>query len=179
MFELIAIVGKSGAGKTTLYKDYLKQTPNAKGIISCTTRPPREDELDGVDYYFLSNEEFLYKVEHNLMLEYTCFNGWYYGTEKDKLSSTLINVGVFNPSGIASLKKHQDINLHIVYVKAKDEVRLKRQIERENNPNMSEIVRRFNADGIDFSDFEEEDCEIIVDTTFSRPNLVNLLNIKH
>lgn len=87
------------------------------------------------------------------MLEYTEFNGWHYGTMKYGLSAEKVNVGVFNPAGIYSLIENQDIDLYIFRIYADDKERLLRQLNREEHPNVSEIVRRYQADEKDFSDF--------------------------
>ena len=63
-YKVLALFGKSGAGKDTIQK-WLTTNYNMNGIISCTTRPKRDYEKDGVDYHFLSNEEFAQKCEEN------------------------------------------------------------------------------------------------------------------
>ena len=63
--KVIAICGKSAAGKDTLLQEILKlNRPDVHEIISCTTRPPREGEIHGKNYYFLSNQEFADKIEN-------------------------------------------------------------------------------------------------------------------
>ena len=59
---VIALFGKSGAGKDTIQKELLKYMNNSKGIISNTTRPPREYERNGIDYHFLSVSNFIKKI---------------------------------------------------------------------------------------------------------------------
>lgn len=54
--KIVALFGKSGAGKDTIQRELLEFMPDVHGIISCTTRPPREKEIDGKDYYFLTAE---------------------------------------------------------------------------------------------------------------------------
>lgn len=72
MIKVIALFGPSGSGKDTIAKILAKQN-NVHEIVSCTTRPMRDYEQDGVDYYFLSNEEFGKKVLNGTMLEATTF----------------------------------------------------------------------------------------------------------
>lgn len=71
--KIIALFGKSGAGKNTIQKIMLEQNNNYHKIISCTTRPPRDYEKDGVDYYFINEKEFADKVINGSMLEATVF----------------------------------------------------------------------------------------------------------
>ncbi len=150
-YKVIAIMGAAGVGKDTILKCVLNLNPSLHGIISHTTRPKRENEVYGVDYFYVSKENFQTKIENNEMIEYTNFNGWYYGTSFSVLREDRINVGVFNPDGVRSLMKNPDIDLIIYHVRAGDNVRLLRQLKRETNPNIDEIIRRYNTDKADFS----------------------------
>lgn len=156
MKRVLAFVGPAGAGKDTVAKLIHEALPGSHMIVSCTTRPPRDYEVDGVDYHFISGEEFAEKVLANDMLEATCFNDWFYGT----MASDLIdgwNIGVFNPEGWESLNQMKSPDLHVYgfYVSAKDKTRLLRQLNREENPDVHEIIRRFKADEEDFANLAE------------------------
>lgn len=160
MYNIVAIYGKSGAGKDTLlnrlckYKNYHK-------IISYTTRLPREREQNGVDYHFIDNIEFAEKVKKEDMLEYVVFNNhWYYGTCVDDLMVSKINVGVYDPYRIKSLMKimkqnPNKYNILFCYLYADDKTLLLRSLNRELYPNCSEICRRFLSDKKDFDNFNE------------------------
>ena len=102
MYKIIAIMGEAGTGKDTLMQEVLKVHPFHE-IVSCTTRPSREGEVDGVNYHFLSESEFAEKVLNFDMLEATEFNGWFYGTDITALSPNKVNIGVFNPAGVEAL----------------------------------------------------------------------------
>lgn len=157
-YQIIAIMGKSGSGKDTLCKALLEQPEfsNAVPIISCTTRPIRDYEKDGVDYHYLTVEEFQNRVLNEDMIEATVFNNWCYGTAFSNLDKNKINIGVFNPEGVEQLKDHPNIKLTLLYVEADDKVRLLRSLNREDNPDCHEIVRRFTTDEEDFCDEEIE-----------------------
>lgn len=166
MYTIIALMGKAGSGKDTLMKALLKQPVfnDAVPIISCTTRPKRENEVDGIDYHFLTNEEFSHKILSGDMLEATVFNNWGYGTSLDNLSKDKINIGVFNPEGAELLRENPNIDLTLIYLEADDKDRLLRQLNREQHPDVHEIVRRFGTDEKDFCDeeilFLQPDCTI-------------------
>ena len=145
--KVIALVGKAGAGKDYLMKAYA-ETHNYHIIVSSTTRPKRDYEVEGVDYHFLTEKEFA----DARFLETASFNGWHYGTRWADLDPTCENIGVFNPTGLKSLAAQEDIDLEIVYVKASVKTRLLRQLHREEDPNVYEIVRRFQTDEADFKD---------------------------
>lgn len=154
-YKVIAICGKSASGKDTLLQRIVNQNPEVHEIVSCTTRPSREDEIDGVNYFFLSLEEFAHKDIMGEMLEVSKFRDWYYGTPIDGLNLNLINVGVFNPTGIYSLFNNDKIDLYVVLVQASDKVRLIRSLRREANPDVDEIVRRYSTDKEDFETFAQ------------------------
>lgn len=175
MYKIIALCGKSGAGKDSLMMavfSHLEKYLNP--IISHTTRPRREKEIADESYHFVSEDEFLTLIDENKMLETTSFNNWYYGTSIDSLSNDKINIGVFNPDGIMSLLEDDRIKLEIYYITAKGKTRLIRQLNREENPNVDEIIRRYSADEIQFQKMNNIKCNIMVNETFD--DYMNIVN---
>ena len=151
MYKVIALMGKAGSGKDTMLHKIMEHSPHFHEIVSCTTRPKREGESEGVNYFFLTPEQFNDKVNQNKMLEYTCFNDWYYGTSYDSLKEDTINVGVFNPTGVRRLLRHPDVEVYVYYITAPPKTRLLRQLNREQDPDVNEIIRRYATDEKDFS----------------------------
>ena len=86
--KIILISGPSGVGKGTVVKEIVKDQKYALSV-SVTTRNPREGEIDGVNYFFTTKEDFLRRIENNLMLEYAQYNGNFYGTPKDYVEQTV------------------------------------------------------------------------------------------
>ena len=82
---LIVISGPSGVGKDTLIKRLLELDRNLRYSVSCTTRPPRPNEVDGVDYTFVSRERFQQLIDKGAFLEYTSYNGNLYGTLAERV----------------------------------------------------------------------------------------------
>lgn len=82
MGKLFVISGSSGVGKGTVIKEFLKKHPDFKLSVSCTTRAPREGEEDGINYFYLTKEDFRACVENNEFLEWAEFSGNMYGTKK-------------------------------------------------------------------------------------------------
>lgn len=175
-YKVLALIGEAGSGKDTLMKGVLKVNPNLHEIISCTTRPPREGEKEGVNYYFLSNEDFTQKILNNEMLEATVFNNWCYGISYESLDENKVNIGVFNPAGIESLMQHNNIFIVCYYVRAADKERLLRQLNRETNPNVEEIIRRFKADKVDFEDLQFHHNEIENNTIQDMYKNITIIN---
>ena len=178
--KILALCGESGSGKDTFMQEVLKLRPDLHEIVSCTTRPIREGEIHGVNYFYYSVEEFLNKCVHNEMLESTMFNNWYYGTSKDSVVEDAINIGVFNPAGIQTLLANPEVELKIVYVRRPAKLRLMGQLTREENPNVSEIIRRAAADEKDFAVLPFEytliENEIYDDLVMGPQRIVELLD---
>ena len=160
--KIIALVGEAGSGKDTLLQTLVEinEPGTFHEILSSTTRPMREGELNGWNYNFLTDEQFMMAVQSGEMLEWTQFNGWFYGTEKADLFRNIPNIGVFNPAGIRSLLKNPELDVLPIYVRVPAKERLIRQLNRETNPNINEIIRRYQTDLQDFQ-YLEFDYEIV------------------
>ena len=89
MKNIIVISAPSGAGKTTICNELQRRKPHIKFSVSCTTRPKRKHEVDGVNYHFLSDQEFTEKVQNNEFVEYENVHGYYYGTLRKTLEDAL------------------------------------------------------------------------------------------
>lgn len=151
-FNLIAIYGPSGCGKDTIKRTILKKDRTLfNNIIGATTRPKREREINGKDYYFMNNEEFAENVLNCNMIEAASFNGWFYGTLRTSLVFDKINIGIFNMEALQTLLENpEELNILPVWISVNDKERLIRTLNREKNPNCTEICRRFIADHNDY-----------------------------
>ena len=152
--SLIAIYGKSASGKDTYLNALIKEYPNLNKILLATTRPPREKEIDGIDYLFVKDKEikrdkekFLWPIE---------FNSWTYAIVKESIKQDKINIGIFNTYWMTKLFEDcgKTYDLITIEVFEADKTRLLRSLNRENSPNCAEICRRFLADEKDFSNVD-------------------------
>jgi len=151
---IVALFGAAGAGKDTIQKEIVKQSPYlCHEIISSTTRPPREYEQNWVDYHFISDEESQKYLDNGDYLEYAEFRGWRYGTLKNSIRSDKINIGVFNIAGVKQLLNlpWDEYTIIPIYITCSDKTRLLRQLNREVEPDCEEICRRFKTDKEDFT----------------------------
>ncbi len=89
MSKVFVITGPSGVGKGTLIRELCKRIPDLELSISATTREPREGEVDGRDYHFLSREEFDRRVEREDFLEFATYSGHRYGTLRTEVERRL------------------------------------------------------------------------------------------
>ncbi len=87
--KLYVVSAPSGAGKTTLIKEVLRRFKTLSYSVSHTTRAPRNNEQQGIDYYFIIQEEFQEKINQNYWLEWAVVHGNYYGTSKDFIKTSL------------------------------------------------------------------------------------------
>jgi guanylate kinase len=89
MAKVFVITGPSGVGKGTLIRELLKQVPDLELSVSATTRAPREGEVEGRDYHFLSPGEFAQRVEEDDFLEFATYSGNRYGTLRSEVERRL------------------------------------------------------------------------------------------
>ena len=150
-YKLLAIIGKSGAGKDSIFNTITLnpsyKIKNTHRVVGVTTRPMRENEEEGKDYYFISPSDF-YALEHSgALFGVSNFRGWLYGTCFKHLDPDKINIGVFDPDRINDIMDNNpEIDLRVVNIMVSDKERILRQLNREANPDVDEIVRRYNAE---------------------------------
>lgn len=150
----IAIVGPGASGK-----DLFRKRMQDKGFkfgVSCTTRPPRDGEIHGKDYYYLSDSEFDEAINNNQLVEWQEFNGWRYGLFKTEFEKC--DVMILNAEAVKLLDKKYRDRLFIIYFDIAEEIRLQRLIER--NDFKYEPERRIAEDRKQFRNFSDFDCKI-------------------
>ena len=163
--KIIYIVGKSSVGKDTIYK-ILKQRMNVKPYVLYTTRPIRTGEENGVNYYYLKQEEMEKYINEkdSKVMEYRTYNTiygpWTYATIVDgqfESNKDLLMEGTLESYN--AVKKYFENNEKVkvipIYIEVDDGIRLERALKREReqeNPKYEELCRRFLADSKDFSE---------------------------
>jgi len=85
----MVVTGPSGAGKSTVCKPVLTSEPDLHFAVSCTTRTPRPGEQNGVEYFFLSQDEFKTRIQANAFFEYAEVHGHFYGTPRNEVEPFL------------------------------------------------------------------------------------------
>lgn len=158
--KFFCIVGKSASGKDTLFRAIL-DTPKCDftPVIPYTTRPMRDGETNGVEYNFVTEQEFLGLLESDGVIEERCYNTnqglWYYFTPKFEPADGVNYIMITTLDGARSMCDYFGYDEVVtVCLEASDRTILSRSIERESknaNPDYSEVCRRFIADKEDFA----------------------------
>jgi guanylate kinase len=156
---IVMLCGKSASGKNYV-KERLHYTLKDRChlMTSYTTRPMRDGEVEGVDYWFCSNSQFREMIMSGKFIEHMTFNDWLYGTPSDDIEDGKINVCILSPKGVLNAIKALDriygrtINIVVMHLNANAITRLKRSIKREHGFKL-EMLRRLVTDYIDFNGF--------------------------
>lgn len=163
MGKIYYIMGKSSTGKDTIYRNLQEcHGMNLSTIVSYTTRPIREGEANGVEYYFVTEAEMELLRQQGKIIEsrtyHTYYGDWNYFTAMDEQidleQKNYLLIGT--PESFVSVKKYfgEDVVVPIL-IELDDGVRLQRALNREKKekyPKYEEMCRRFLADGVDFSE---------------------------
>lgn len=146
--RLFVFAAPSGSGKTTIVRDVLKCYPEFVFSISATTRKKRPAEINGVDYYFLEEEDFKKKIEENAFIEWEKFYDYYYGTLKSQIDNNidhrLTTVFEVDVKGAVSIKNNypdavlifiappsiEELRKRLIQRNTETETDLKKRIER-------------------------------------------------
>lgn len=138
---MIVLVGESASGKSSIEK-YLVDNCGYNKIVSYTTRQPREGEVNGVDYHFITKSQFRRLKEQDFFAETAVYNDWYYGVAKKDCTDN--KVAVLTPHGLRQVSKIKDINVTSFYINVPRRDRLIKILQRGDN--IEESYRRNLSD---------------------------------
>jgi len=147
MKKLFVISGSSGVGKGTIIKKFLERNPHFKLSISCTTRKMRAGEQNGINYYFLTKEEFMKSVKNDDFLEWAEFSGNYYGTNKKFVKKCLDNdeniLLEIDTQGALQVKEKMD-NAILIFITPPSLEELERRLRGRGTENEETIQKRLS-----------------------------------
>ena len=163
---LVVISGPSGAGKGTIVGRILKELDNIGFSTSMTTRSPREGEVEGRDYFFVTEEEFKKAIEEDAFVEYANVHGNYYGTPKSEVASRLgrgMNVLLdIDVQGAMNVKKQMPEGVFI-FISPPSMEELRARLEGRGKDSTEDIERRLkNAEG-EMKLIDEYDYHVVND----------------
>lgn len=185
MGYIFYLMGKSSSGKDTIYKEIVKNKElELKTVVTYTTRPMRQGETQGAEYFFVDEKEYVRMKQAGIVIESrdynTVYGVWSYFTADDGQ----VNLDESSYILIGTLESYEKIKDYYgkdrivpLYIEVEDGERLKRALKREqsqNNPKYEEMCRRFLADQTDFSKEKLEKSGIV--KTYNNINLLDCLN---
>lgn len=179
---ILVIVGESASGKSTLAKQFVKDNPSFSRIVTYTTRPKREGEIDGIDYHFVSDEVFDSMVKQGSFVEHASYRGWKYGTAIN-FGNTENKIVVLTPAGARAFRRYKTIhpelhlNVLVMYLKVDRRSRLIKMLQRGDD--LEEAYRRSLSDVGQFDSFEDEADFILENYNYTKSvsNLAQNLNM--
>ena len=146
---MVILSSPSGAGKTTISKKIQQKYQNFKISVSHTTRKPRPNEVEGIDYYFINENDFENKIKNNEFYEYAKIFGNYYGTSKDSVITLLKNKNdvLFDIDwqGTQQLSKFKELNLLKIFILPPSKEELKKRLIQRNQDKPNVVEERLKA----------------------------------
>jgi len=165
--KIIIITAPSGAGKTSITRYLLKTFPDKLAFsISAATRQKRDHEKDGMDYYFMSVDEFKEKIQHNLFVEWEMvYEGKYYGTLKSEIhriwkeeKTPLLDIDVQGAVHVQQLHREQSLS---IFIEPPSVDELKRRLSSRGTETAESLATRLNKATYELS-FKDHFDKVIV-----------------
>ena len=157
---MIILCGASASGKTVTALELQKKYGLSKAITT-TTREKRVGETNGVEYFFISKEEFKKRLSENKFVESSLYNGNYYGCGIDQVADD--KVVVLDPNGLHSFMKLKNRNIVTFLLIADENTRRQRMVSRGDKE--ENISQRISNDVVDFSEEKIGKVDFIIKTT--------------
>ena len=161
---MVILSSPSGAGKTTITKKIQQKYQSFKISVSHTTRKPRPNEVHGVDYFFISHNEFKKKINNKEFYEYAKIFDNYYGTSKNTVDQIIKNNDIIfdiDWQGTKQLSKFKNLKLIKIYLIPPNKEELKTRLIKRNQDSDQEVERRFKAFDQDIQHWKDYDYIII------------------
>ncbi len=161
---MVILSSPSGAGKTTITKKIQQKYQSFKISVSHTTRKPRPNEVHGVDYFFISQNEFKKKIDDKEFYEYAKIFDNYYGTSKKTVDQIIKKNDIIfdiDWQGTKQLSKFKNLKLIKIYLIPPNKNELKARLIKRNQDSNREVERRFKAFDEDIQHWKDYDYIVI------------------
>ncbi len=161
---MVILSSPSGVGKTTLTKKIQQKYQSFKISVSHTTREPRSNEVEGVDYHFISQKKFKELIKENKFYEHAKIFGNFYGTSKENVDTDIKkNDLIFDIDwqGTKQLSKFKNLKLIKIYLITENKEELKKRLIKRNQNTEKEVEKRFNSFNEDIKHWNDYDYIII------------------
>ena len=161
---MIILSSPSGVGKTTLTKKIQQKHQSFKISVSHTTRTPRSNEIDGVDYFFISKKEFEKLIKEKKFYEHAEIFNNYYGTLKKHVDEAILENDIIfdiDWQGTKQLSEFKNLNLIKIYLITENKEELKKRLINRNQNTPEEVEKRFKSFDKDVEHWNDYDYVII------------------
>ena len=161
---MVILSSPSGVGKTTLTKKIQQKYQTFKISVSHTTRLPRSNEVDGVDYHFVSHKKFKELINENCFYEHAKIFDNYYGTLKKNVDEIILKNDIIfdiDWQGTKQLSKSKNLNLIKIYLITDNKEELKNRLIKRNQNTHEEIEKRFKSFDEDIKHWNDYDYIIV------------------
>tara|TARA_B100000963_G_C22620899_1_gene669892 strand:+ start:1584 stop:2156 length:573 start_codon:yes stop_codon:yes gene_type:complete len=161
---MVILSSPSGAGKTTITKKIQQKYQSFKISVSHTTRKPRQNEIDGVDYFFVDKSKFKKLVKEEKFYEYAKIFDNYYGTLKksvDDLFKTNDIIFDIDWQGSQQLSKFKNLKLVKIFLIPPNKEELRKRLVNRNQNTQEEVEKRFKAFDLDVQHWDDYDYVLI------------------
>ena len=161
---MIILSSPSGVGKTTLTKKIQQKNQSFKISVSHTTRAPRSNEINGVDYFFVPKKEFEKLIKEKKFYEYAEIFSNYYGTLKKHVDEMILKSDLIfdiDWQGTKQLSKFKNLNLIKIYLITENKEELKKRLIKRNQNTPLEVEKRFKSFDKDIEHWNDYDYVII------------------
>ena len=172
---MLVLIGASASGKTEIAKILITKY-NFKKLVTYTTRKIREDEINGIDYHFVSLKEFMIKKANNEFLETAVYNDTYYGSPKS--GADFYKVIIVEPEGANSIYKKRIPNTVFIYLETDELIRRVRMLNRGDS--LVNVETRFKEDRKHFKKSKFKHLDYIINTNKNTlEELAEIVNNKY
>ena len=179
---MVVLSSPSGAGKTTITKKIQQKFSSFKISVSHTTRKPRPNEIDGIDYKFIDIKSFKKKISENFFYEYAKIFDNYYGTSKLEVDNLIKNNDVIfdiDWQGNQQLSVFKELNLIKIFITTKSKKELKDRLNSRNQDSRVEVEKRLKSFDLDIKHWCDYDYIIINENLENCFRQVENIILKH
>ncbi|MEP7251174.1 MAG: guanylate kinase [Ginsengibacter sp.] len=168
--KIILITAPSGAGKTSIIHHLMQKFPQLAFSVSATTRRPRDNEKDGLDYYFISEKEFKEKIHHKEFLEWEMvYEGKYYGTLKDEIeriwATEKVPVLDIDVQGAIHVQQQYPVNTFSVFIQPPSLEELKNRLQSRGSETDESLQARVNKSAFELT-FKSYFEHVVINNNF-------------
>lgn len=165
--NVIVVTAPSGAGKTTIARRVMEHMPQLQFSVSATTRTPRRTETDGVDYYFVSPEDFQRYIEEGRLVEYEeVYSGDFYGTLRSEIEKATADAPVLldvDVKGAKSIKRVCGDQAFVIFIKPPSLEALDRRLRGRGTETPESLQTRLDRARMEIAESDQFDAVVMND----------------